>query len=106
MSELRSGERAVSEANVFAAASIPFDLAEHVMSGFPLLDRLEPELDGEQRSTITRDEVLAAYGERLGHPKARYYRERAQRAEACGARPFVPATRGEPAADEEAELGE
>lgn len=101
--DLRSAVRAVSEANVFASVSIPFDLAEHVMAGFPLLDRLEPKFDEEQRSTMTRDQVLAAYGEKLRHPKAAYYRERANKAEARGARAFVPATRAEAIADEESE---
>jgi hypothetical protein len=83
------------ECNVLSSYALPFDLAEHVFKGFPLLDRLEPPLEGERRSTITRDLVLAAYSERLGHPKGNYYRERADRAEAMGARPFVPATRVE-----------
>lgn len=101
-----SAERATREADVFASAAIPFDLAEHVLAGFPLLDRLEPALDGEQRSTITRDEILAVYGERLGHPKARYYRERVHRAHVNGARPFVPATRAEVEVDDEVEAEE
>lgn len=75
------------------AYSLPFELGEHMLRGFPLLDRLSPPLEGEQRSTVTRDLVLAKYAASLKHPKAGYYRERADSAVAMGARPFVPATR-------------
>lgn len=104
--DFKAAVRAVSEANVLSSFSIPFDLAEHVMASFPLLDRLEPKLVDEQRSTITRDQVLAIYGEQLRHPKSVYYRERVERAEALGARAFVPATRNEVVADEELEFQE
>ncbi len=88
-----NSDKATVEALLLAAYKLPFKLAEHVMSGFPLLDRLEPALPGERRSTVTRDLVLARYAEVVGDPKASWYRERADRATSLGARPFVPETR-------------
>lgn len=97
---LSSRDRLGSEVSVLASYDLPFDFAEHVLAGFTLLDRLQRSLEGEARSTITRDLVLAAYAERLSHPKAGYYRERADRATKLGAVPFVPATREEGMADD------
>lgn len=87
------GGRAEQEAAVAAAFKVPFELAEHMFVQFPLLDRLMPALDGENRSTVSRDSVLALYAESLDHPRAGYYRERTKAAYALGAVPFVPATR-------------
>jgi len=100
--DLVRDQREASEIAVFSTYNIPFDLAEHIMRGFPLLDQLARPLDGERRSTVTRDLVLAEYAASLGHPKAGYYRERADRAVAMGARPFVPATRNTDEEDDEA----
>jgi len=87
---------AEAEGEIMRAFALPFILAERVMAGFPLLDRLEPALPGERRSTVTRDLVLAGYAEVVGDPKAAWYRERADRATSLGARPFVPETRDVP----------
>ncbi|MFY9658731.1 MAG: N-6 DNA methylase [Methylocystis sp.] len=87
------GMRQDQEAAAFAAFDVPFELAEHACAQFSLLDRLMPPLPGEDRSTITRDLVLARYAEMLGHPFAAHYRERARAGQALGAVPFVPATR-------------
>jgi hypothetical protein len=87
-------DRAEAEAAVLSAFVLPFVLAEHIFVQFPLLDRLMMPLPGEDRSTVTRDVVLARYAEMLGHPKAGSYRERAEHGLALGAVPFVPETRG------------
>lgn len=102
---ISADDRSNVEAAVMLAFSLPFELAEHVMKGFPLLDRLQQPLPDEPRSTITRDLVLAAYAEMLQHPKAGFYRERAEHATAMGARPFIPATRAESAAEEDVLVG-
>jgi hypothetical protein len=103
VSELRltARDRVATEVEVLKAYALPFDLAVHTLESFPLLDRLEPPLEGEDRSTIPRDLVLAGYSESLEHPSARHYRERADRATAIGARPFVPETRAEDTTDVE-----
>lgn len=85
---------------MFSLYQLPFDLAENVLAGFSLLDGLEPALEGEARSTVARDIVLTFYRKRLEHSKALYSRNRADRAVALGARPFVPATRIEAAEDD------
>ncbi len=96
------GDRTAIECEVMRQYQLPFEMAEHIFKGFPLLDRLAPTPEGERRSTVTRDLVLAEYAASLKHPKAGYYRERAHRAVAMGARPFVPATRAE--VSEESEM--
>jgi hypothetical protein len=92
---ISSEDRVTVDCAALGSLTIPFDLAEHIMAGFPLLDRLMPALRDEPRSTVTRDLVLAAYADHLKHPKSHYYRDRADRAVAVGARPYVPATRDE-----------
>jgi hypothetical protein len=86
-------DRVEQEAALIAAFRVPFELAEHIFAQFPLLDRLMPPLPGENRSTITRDLVLARYAEMLGHGGTRHYRERARAGQSLGAVPFIPATR-------------
>jgi hypothetical protein len=98
--------RSCQEAAVLAAYEIPFELAEHIFTQFPLLDRLMPALPGEKRSTVTRDVVLAEYAELRKHPKAAYYRSRVSAAVALGAMPFVPETRGTANEDDDRNAGE
>ena len=58
-------ERAVVRAELDGAVALAYGLSytefAHVLSAFPLLDRAEPPLPDERRSTITRDLALAAY---------------------------------------------
>ena len=93
--QILGSSRVETEVRSLSAFGLAFEHAEHMFGQFPLLDRAEPPLEGELRSTVTRDLVLARYAESLAHPKAGYYRERADRAVAMGARPFIPATRAE-----------
>ncbi|MEU9584048.1 Eco57I restriction-modification methylase domain-containing protein [Streptomyces werraensis] len=60
---------------------------ELMFEDFPLLDRGQPPLAGEARSTITRDLVLAAAHD--GNDS--YWTDRATRAQALGAVAYVPA---------------
>lgn len=57
--------RADQRAEIDAAVAIGYGLSygdlAHVLSSFPLLDRAEPALGAEPRSTVTRDLVLAAF---------------------------------------------
>lgn len=81
--------RARSDALIAAVWGLDVADLEVVLRDFPLLDRGQPALRGEARSTVTTDCVLAALGQILSfqHPSAR----RAQEAQTAGAHPFVPA---------------
>lgn len=60
--------------------------ASLVLSDFPSLDRGEPPLPGERRSTITRDFILSA----LEGPERNKHAQRAEAALRLGARPYRP----------------
>jgi hypothetical protein len=64
-----------------------------MLSDFPLLDRAQPPLVGEERSTITRDLTLLRAMEHLddGSSAERdLLRQRVAQARSLGAQPFVP----------------
>jgi hypothetical protein len=66
---------------------------ETVLSDFPLLDRAQPALRGETRSSITKDLVLLRSAKQLnGVPQSRVHelQERVESAQEIGAIPFVP----------------
>jgi hypothetical protein len=66
---------------------------EIIMRDFPLLDRAQPTMAKEDRSSITKDLVLLRTAERLnGVPQAKVdcWQERVQCARSLGAIPFVP----------------
>ncbi|MDV5998824.1 restriction endonuclease [Kocuria rhizophila] len=81
--------RARSDALVAAAWGMSVEDLEIVMRDFPLLDRGQPVLPGEPRSTVTADCVLAELAgiRSVDHPST----ERAAAALAGGAIPFIPA---------------
>lgn len=69
-----------------------------VLNDFPLLDRAQPALAGERRSTITKDFVLWTVSKLSGGASAREmaaWASRVERARTCGAMPFVPSHLGE-----------
>ena len=70
----------------FRAYGLEGEDAALVLSDFPSLDRGEPPLPGERRSTVTRDFILSAIETR----KQRSFAERARAALALGARPYRP----------------
>jgi len=70
---------------------------EMVLKDFPLLDRRQPPLPGEKRSTITRDFVLLRACENIGgisESKIRNLRGRVDVARCLGAIPFIPSDSG------------
>jgi hypothetical protein len=81
--------RARSDALVAAAWGLGTRDVEVVLRDFPLLDRGQPALEGEARSTITADCVLAELAQILAvsHPSL----DRMRNAQAAGATPYVPA---------------
>lgn len=80
--------RASIEALVMVAYGLaPSDLAM-MLQDFPLLDRGQPAIEGESRSTITRDLVLARATELVGMPDMLLY-ERVAIGRSVSARPFV-----------------
>ena len=85
-------ERADQRAELDAAVALGYGLSYgdlvHVLASFPLLDRAEPALDAEARSTITRDLVLAAFC-RLGAEHDPEHADRVGAARAKGAIGYV-----------------
>ncbi|TKJ24328.1 restriction endonuclease [Blastococcus sp. CCUG 61487] len=86
-----------AEIDAIAARSLGLDLAdlEIVLNDFRLLDRGQPPLPGEERSTVTRDVALSALASELGED-AGTWRVRADRAQAQGAMPYVPSDYAKP----------
>lgn len=62
---------------------------ELIMEDFPLLDRKQPPINGEGRSTYTRD-LLLSVAEKELHNKAQLYARRAELAEKLSARAYIP----------------
>ncbi len=60
-----------------------------IMEDFPLLDRKQPSLKGEIRSTVTRDYLLSSASSQYG-VQAEEYSERYRAARKCGATPYIP----------------
>ena len=84
--------RARIEAIVAALYGLKLSELEHIIDDFPLLDRSQPPIDGETRSTVTRDLVLFESCIELGGRSSYVTRlkERIAKALARGAVPFVP----------------
>jgi hypothetical protein len=81
--------RAEVDAEVAVAYGLNTSEMELVLSDFPILDRGQPALRSETRSTITRDMVLAAVAQRTSNDSKVWLR-RAADAAALGASAFVP----------------
>jgi len=64
---------------------------ELVLSDFPQLDKEQPPIVGEPKSTITRDTVLLAVSKRMQDGKRKaFFEARVSKAHKAGALPFVP----------------
>lgn len=63
---------------------------ELVMQDFPLLDRVQPALSGELKSTITRDTVFAAVAKRTGIHPTSWLLDRVGKAARLGAIAYIP----------------
>ncbi|TOB65468.1 Eco57I restriction-modification methylase domain-containing protein [Vibrio parahaemolyticus] len=76
----------------FSAYQLSFDDVELIFHDFPLLDRSQPCLKDETRSTVTRDFILfrlcETYG--LSEDVRNKYKSRLENALARGAIPFIP----------------
>ncbi len=89
-------ERARLRAEIDAITAQAYGLdAQHlalILTDFPLLDRRQPALPGEPKSSITADRALLALHERSGldTDHTRDLRDRARRAEDQGAVAYVP----------------
>ncbi|MCK0515934.1 MULTISPECIES: hypothetical protein [Actinomycetes] len=81
--------RARSDALVAASWGLDVGDLEIVLRDFPLLDRGQPPLEGEARSTVTADCVLAELARILAVPHPSL--DRARGARMAGATPYVPA---------------
>lgn len=81
--------RARIDALVADAWGLDVDDMEIVLGDFPLLDRGQPSLGGEPKSTITRDCVLAHLAKLQG--ERHWAEERCKNAQAAGALPYIPA---------------
>jgi hypothetical protein len=69
---------------------------EVMMADFPLLDRSQPALPGEDRSTITRDLLLLRAAEALGGASSSQvgiWRDRVAAGRGISAVPYVPSQR-------------
>ncbi|HEY6137825.1 MAG TPA: N-6 DNA methylase [Thermoanaerobaculia bacterium] len=81
--------RATIDATIFKAYGLDLDDAALIMNDFPLLDRGQPPIAGETRSTITRDFVLARAAD-LHRSKVTDWHRRRDEAMCGGAIPYIP----------------
>lgn len=81
--------RAEIDAEVAVAYGLDIDDLELMLQDFPLLDRGQPALQGEVKSTITRDTTLAAAGKRIG-ARVDAWQERVRMARELGSQAYVP----------------
>lgn len=81
--------RAEIDALAFAAFGLDLSDATAILDDFPLLDRGQPALVGEDSSTVTRDLVLRHVA-RLNNIDTDPYEERVLLARKAGAVPYIP----------------
>jgi hypothetical protein len=84
----RADQRAELDAAVAVGNGLSYGDLAHLMLSFPLLDRAEPPIEGETRSTITRDLVLEAFC-RLANEHAPEHADRVRTAREGGALGYV-----------------
>ena len=81
--------RAELDLAVAQSYGLDFSDLELIMKDFPLLDRHQPPVNGEHRSTYTRDLLLSIAEKEFGK-KERDYTRRAELAEKQDARAYIP----------------
>lgn len=81
--------RAVIDVEIAAAYGLSFDDLLTITNDFPLMDRGQPALPNEKRSTITSDLVLTRAAKRLV-AESGPWQERARLALGLGARAYIP----------------
>jgi hypothetical protein len=87
----RGGLRAAIDVSVARAFGLKWNDLERILSDFPLIDRRQPALRGESRSSITRDVICAEW--HRSDPRnatGMSARDRSRLAAASGALPYVP----------------
>lgn len=82
--------RAEIDVDVAIAYGLEFEDLEIMLQDFPLLDRGQPALEGEARSTITRDTLLHAAAQRMGK-NVKPWGARVEMGRKLGASPYIPA---------------
>jgi len=80
--------RAEIDAEIAIAYGLNLQDMEIVFEDFPLLDRTQPFLEGEDKSTITRDTVMACIARKMGFDSTTW-KKRKDRAEEIGAIAYV-----------------
>lgn len=81
--------RAEIDVQVAKLYGITFNELELIMQDFPLLDRNQPTINNEARSTVTRD-LLLSMAETQYHQLTHYYADRYKAEVACGAKAYIP----------------
>lgn len=86
-----SAERSRAELDVAVARAygLKFEDLELIMKDFPLLDRQQPAIQGETRSTYSRDLMLSVAEESFGVSERRYA-QRARMGAKKNARAYIP----------------
>ena len=77
----------VLSARLYGISVVDFDL---IMRDYPLIDRAQPPIPGEVKSTITRDIIVATGDIWSTRKKEIEARDRVDLARSIGAVPFVP----------------
>jgi hypothetical protein len=81
--------RARIDALTATAWGLTLEEMKTILGDFPLIDRGQPPLTRERKSTITSDYVLAAMASIQG--RTGVWQERIEEARSLGARPYIPA---------------
>lgn len=81
--------RALIDLVVLIAYGLEYRDLEIMLSDFPLLDRGQPPIPGEESSTITRDFIMLSASQRFNRP-VHIYEARVDAARIAGAIPYVP----------------
>jgi len=82
--------RAQIDVAVAMAYGLDYDEVDLMLQDFPLLDRGQPPLPGEERSTVTKDYIRVAFAKRI-RQRIKDIESRVNDAIALGAVPYVPA---------------
>jgi Alw26I/Eco31I/Esp3I family type II restriction m6 adenine DNA methyltransferase len=85
--------RAEIDAEVAIAYGLSLEDIAVIFQDFPIIDKNQPPIPSEQRSTITRDMVMATMAKRLGH-SPKLWELRISYSRASGALAYVPSEIG------------
>lgn len=94
---LRASLRAEADLRTLLLYGQGFETLKLMLNDFPLLDRAQPALEGEDRSTITRDYLFLRSAELmpgLSHSQLLTVRARVKNSRLAGAAPYIPSFLG------------